>query len=39
MRLSDLQRLYDCHSWATRQLMAVIAQLSPDHFTQPVAES
>ena len=39
MRVRDLQRLYDYHYWATGQLLGVVAQLTPEQFTQSVAGS
>ncbi len=39
MRVADLERLYDYHYWANRRLLDVVAQLSPEQFTQPVAGS
>jgi uncharacterized damage-inducible protein DinB len=39
MRVRDLQRLYDYHYWATRQLFGVVAQLTPEQFTRSVAGS
>jgi uncharacterized damage-inducible protein DinB len=39
MRVSDLQRLYDYHYWATRQLLGVVAQLTPEQFRQSVLGS
>jgi uncharacterized damage-inducible protein DinB len=39
MRVSDLQRLYDYNYWANHKLLAVVAQLTPQQFTQPVAGS
>src|SRR5258708_7133187 len=37
MRVADLERLYDYHYWANRRLLGVVAQLTPEQFTQPVA--
>jgi uncharacterized damage-inducible protein DinB len=39
MNVSDLERLYDYHYWATSKLLGVAGQLTPDEFTQPVAGS
>jgi uncharacterized damage-inducible protein DinB len=39
MRVQDLQRLYDYNYWANAKLLAVVARLTPDEFTQPVAGS
>ena len=39
MRVSDLQRLYDYHYWANQKLLGVVAQLTPQQFTQSVAGS
>ena len=39
MRIGELQRLYDYHYWATGQLLGVVAQLTPEQFTQSVAGS
>jgi uncharacterized damage-inducible protein DinB len=39
MRVSDLERLYDYHYWATKQLIGVVSQLTPEQFTQSVAGS
>lgn len=39
MPVIDLQTLYDYGYWANRKLLAVVAQLSPDEFTRPVAGS
>jgi uncharacterized damage-inducible protein DinB len=39
MRVNDLERLYDYNYWANRNLFGVIAQLTPEEFTKPVAGS
>ena len=39
MRVEDLERLYAHNYWANRKLLAVISQLPPEQFTQPVAGS
>lgn len=39
MTVKDLERLYDYGYWANRKLFAVIATLTPEEFTQPVAGS
>ena len=39
MRVSDLERLYDYHYWANRQLFGVVARLTPEQFNQSVAGS
>jgi uncharacterized damage-inducible protein DinB len=39
MRLIDLERLYDYHYWANRQLLEAVSQLTPEQFTQDVAGS
>lgn len=39
MRVSDLERLYDYHYWATKQLIGVVSQLTSEQFTQSVAGS
>jgi len=39
MRVQDLERLYDYTYWANAKLFPVIAQLSPEQFTQTVAGS
>ena len=39
MTVSDLERLYDYGYWANSKLFDVIAQLTPEQFTQPVAGS
>ena len=39
MTVSDLQRRYDYGYWANRKLLAVVAQLTPEQFTQSVAGS
>lgn len=39
MRAGDLERLYDYHYWATRQVLDAVARLTPDQFTRPVAGS
>lgn len=39
MRVGDLERLYDYHYWANRQLLGVVSQLTPEQFTQSVAGS
>ena len=38
MRVADLERLYDYSAWANARLLAVVAQLTPDQFTHPVAD-
>ncbi len=37
MRARDLERLYDFHYWANRQLLGAVSQLTPDQFTQSLA--
>jgi uncharacterized damage-inducible protein DinB len=37
--VKDLEELFDYDRWANRRLCAVIAQLTPAQFTQPVAGS
>src|SRR5712691_4126640 len=39
MSVADLQRRYDYSYWANRKLLAAIAQLTPEQFTQNVAGS
>jgi uncharacterized damage-inducible protein DinB len=39
MTVTDLERLYDYGYWANRKLFDVIATLTPEEFTQPVAGS
>jgi uncharacterized damage-inducible protein DinB len=39
MRVTDLQRLYDYNYWANARLFAVLARLTPEQFTQPIAGS
>jgi uncharacterized damage-inducible protein DinB len=39
MRVSDLERLYDYHYWANKQLLGVVSKLTPEQFTQSVAGS
>ncbi len=39
MTVEDLKRLYDYNNWANRKLFAVIAELTPEQFTQFVAGS
>jgi uncharacterized damage-inducible protein DinB len=39
MRIHDLRSLFDFHYWATRHLLGVTMQLTPEHFTHPVAGS
>lgn len=39
MTVKDLERLYDYGYWANRKLFQVLAQLTPDQFTQEVAGS
>ena len=39
MRVNDLERLYDYSYWANQKLFRVVAQLTPDEFTRPVAGS
>jgi uncharacterized damage-inducible protein DinB len=39
MTVNDLQRRYDYGYWANTKLFAVIAQLTPEQFTQDVAGS
>jgi uncharacterized damage-inducible protein DinB len=39
MTASDLVRLYDYGYWANRNLLRVVAQLTPEQFTQTVAGS
>ena len=37
MTVKDLQCLYDYGHWANRKLFAVISQLTPEQFTQPLS--
>ena len=37
MRVSDLERLYDYSYWANKKLFGVVAQLTPEQFTQSIA--
>jgi uncharacterized damage-inducible protein DinB len=39
MTVKDLVALYDYSSWADKKLFQVIAQLTPEEFTRPVAGS
>jgi uncharacterized damage-inducible protein DinB len=39
MTIKDLEALYDYGYWANRKLFEVIARLTPEEFTQPVAGS
>jgi uncharacterized damage-inducible protein DinB len=39
LTVKDLERLYDYGYWATRKLLAAVAQLTPEQFTQTVAGS
>ena len=39
MRIHDLRRLFDFHYWATRRLLGVAMQLTPEHFTHHVGGS
>ena len=39
MTVKDLERLYDYAYWANKKLLAVVAQLTPEQFTQTVAGS
>src|SRR5882672_9348389 len=39
MTVTDLEAQYDYACWANRKLFEVIAQLTPEQFTQPVAGS
>lgn len=39
MRVRDLERVYEYGYWANQKLFAVLAQLSPEEFTEPVAGS
>jgi uncharacterized damage-inducible protein DinB len=39
MTVKDLERIYDYHYWANRKLFAVVATLTPEEFTRPVAGS
>jgi uncharacterized damage-inducible protein DinB len=39
MTVKDLQRLFDHGYWANRKLFAVVTQLTPEQFTQPLAGS
>ena len=39
MTVKDLERTFDYGYWANRKLLQVVAQLTPDQFTQPVAGS
>ena len=37
--IADLRRLYEYNYWANEKLLAVVAQLTPDQFTQQVSGS
>jgi len=39
MTVADLQRAFDYNYWANEKLFAVLRQLTPEQFTQPVAGS
>jgi uncharacterized damage-inducible protein DinB len=39
MTVKDLETLFDYGYWANRKLFAVLAQLTPEQFAQPVAEN
>jgi uncharacterized damage-inducible protein DinB len=39
MTVKDLETLYDYGYWANRKLFDVMARLTPEQFTQPVAGS
>jgi uncharacterized damage-inducible protein DinB len=39
MTVNDLEALYDYSYWANKKLFQLISQLTPEHFTQPVAGS
>jgi len=39
MRVSDLARLFEYNYWANRKLFEVVAELTPEQFTQSVAGS
>ena len=39
MRVADLVRLYDYGYWASARLLAAVAALTPEQFTEPVAGS
>jgi uncharacterized damage-inducible protein DinB len=39
MTVKDLERLYDYSYWANRRIFAVVAQLTPEQFTQAIAGS
>ncbi len=39
MTVKDLEGLYDDGYWADKRLLHVIAQLTPEAFTRPVAGS
>ena len=39
MTVKDLERLYDYGYWANKKLLAVVAQMTPEQFTQTVAGS
>ena len=39
MQVHDLRRLFDYHYWATRQLLGVVVQLTPEQFTHSIAGS
>ncbi len=39
MTVKDLERLYDYSYWANKKVLAVVAQLTPEQFTQTVAGS
>jgi DinB family len=37
--IKDIETLYDYDEWANKKLFAVIAQLTPEQFTQPLTGS
>lgn len=39
MRVEDLKRFYEYHYWANAKLLAVVATLTQEEFTRPVAGS
>ena len=39
MRVTDLEQLFDYSYWANGKLFAVLTQLTPEQFTQPIVGS
>jgi uncharacterized damage-inducible protein DinB len=39
MTVKDLERLFDYSYWANQKLFAVMVQLTPEQFTQPLADN